>query len=47
LVGVNLNVPIYRKRLDAAVREAEAQVVVRARQYDALRRHVVTPFSIA
>lgn len=37
LVGVNVNVPIYRKRLDAAVREAEAQVVASARQYDSLR----------
>ncbi len=37
LVGVNINVPIYRKRLDAAVREAEAQVVSSARQYDSLR----------
>lgn len=37
LVGVNFNVPIYRKRLDAAVREAEAQVVASARQYDSLR----------
>jgi outer membrane protein TolC len=37
LVGVNVNVPIYRRRLDAAVREAEAQVVVSARQYDSMR----------
>ncbi len=37
LLGVNINVPIYRKRLDAAVREAEAQVVSSARQYDSLR----------
>jgi len=37
LIGVNVNVPIYRKRLDAAVREAEAQVVASARQYDSLR----------
>lgn len=37
LVGVNVNVPIYRKRLDAAVRETEAQVVASARQYDSLR----------
>lgn len=37
LVGVNVNVPIYRRRLDAAVREAESQVVVDARQYDSLR----------
>ncbi len=35
--GVNLNLPIYRKRLDAAVREAEAQVVATARQYDQLK----------
>jgi len=37
LLGVNVNVPIYRKRLDAAVREAEAQVVASAREYDSLR----------
>ncbi len=37
LLGVNVNVPIYRKRLDAAVREAEAQSVASARQYDSLR----------
>ena len=37
LVGVNFNVPIYRKRLDARVREAEAQAVASARQYDSLR----------
>ena len=37
LVGVNVNLPIYRKRLDAAVRQAEAQAVSSARQYDSLR----------
>lgn len=37
LVGVGLNLPIYRKRLAAGVREAEAQVLAGARQYDALR----------
>ena len=35
--GVSVNVPLYRKRLDASVREAEANVVAMARQYDALR----------
>ena len=36
-VGLMVNVPIYRKRLDAGVREAEAMVVSGAREYDALR----------
>ncbi len=36
-MGVMLNVPIYRKRLAAGVREAEAQTVADARQYDSLR----------
>ncbi len=36
-IGMMVNVPIYRKRLDAAVREAEAQTVATARSYDALR----------
>jgi outer membrane protein TolC len=36
-IGVMLNVPIYRKRLAAGVREAEAQTVADARQYDSLR----------
>lgn len=36
-IGMMLNVPIYRKRLDAAVRQAEAQTVATARSYDALR----------
>lgn len=34
-VGFGANVPIYRKRLDAGVREAEAQTVASAREYDA------------
>jgi outer membrane protein, heavy metal efflux system len=36
-VGLAVNVPIYRKRLDAGVREAEAQAVASARGYDSLR----------
>jgi outer membrane protein TolC len=36
-LGLTINVPIYRKRLDAGVREAEARAVSDARQYDALR----------
>jgi cobalt-zinc-cadmium efflux system outer membrane protein len=36
-VGVMANVPIYRGRLNASVREAEAKAVASARQYDALR----------
>lgn len=35
--GVMVNLPVYRKRLDAGVREAEAQVVASAREYDQLR----------
>jgi len=37
LLGVGVNLPIYRKRLDAGVQEAEARVVSSARQYDSLR----------
>ncbi len=39
MVGLNIsgNLPVYRKRIDAGVREAEAQVVANARQYDQLR----------
>ncbi len=40
-IGMMVNVPIYRKRLDASVREAEAQTVASARQYDALRDRTV------
>jgi outer membrane protein TolC len=36
-VGVSVNLPVYRKRLDAAVREAEATVVASARQYDQMK----------
>ena len=36
-MGLMVNVPIYRRRLDAGVREAEARVVSGAREYDALR----------
>ncbi len=36
-VGLMANVPIYRGRLDAGVREAEAKTAASARQYDALR----------
>jgi outer membrane protein TolC len=35
--GLSVNLPIYRKRLDAAVRQAEAQVVASARQYDQMK----------
>jgi len=37
LLGVGVNLPIYRKRLDAGLQEAEARVVSSARQYDSLR----------
>lgn len=36
-VGVMVNLPIYRNRLDAGVRSAEAQTVSSARKYDSLR----------
>ncbi len=35
--GLRVNLPVYRQRLNAAVREAEAAVVASARQYDALK----------
>jgi outer membrane protein, heavy metal efflux system len=37
LIGASFNVPIYRKRLRAGVREAEAKVVSSARKYDAIK----------
>ena len=36
-IGLMVNLPVYRKRLDAAVRQAEATVVSGARDYDAMR----------
>jgi outer membrane protein TolC len=36
-VGLSVNVPIYRGRLNAAVREAQATVVAGARQYDQMK----------
>jgi outer membrane protein TolC len=35
--AMSLNLPVYRRRLEAGVREAEAQVVASARQYDQMR----------
>lgn len=35
--GLMANIPIYRKRLQAGVREAESKTVVSAREYDSLR----------
>lgn len=35
--GLRVNLPVYRQRLHAAVREAEATVVSSAREYDALK----------
>jgi outer membrane protein TolC len=35
--GMSVNLPIYQKRLDAGVREAEATVVASAREYDQMR----------
>ena len=37
LLTAGVNLPIYRKRLDAAVRSAEAKAVSTAREYDSLR----------
>lgn len=37
LLGFSVNVPIYRGRLDAGVREAESRMVATTRQYDSLR----------
>jgi len=37
LLSAGVNMPIYRKRLDSAVRSAEAKVVATARQYDSIR----------
>lgn len=37
LAGFSVNVPIYRTRLEAGVREAESRVVASTRQYDSLR----------
>lgn len=37
LLTAGINLPIYRKRLDAAVRSAEAKAVSTARTYDSLR----------
>ncbi|MFO7908133.1 MAG: TolC family protein [Planctomycetota bacterium] len=37
LLGVSVNVPIYRKRLEAGVREAESRMVATTREYDSLR----------
>ncbi len=36
-LGLSMNLPIYRKRLNAAVREAELNVVAGARQYDQMK----------
>ncbi len=36
-IGVSMNVPLYRKRLDAGIRGAEAQATATARQYDSVR----------
>jgi cobalt-zinc-cadmium efflux system outer membrane protein len=37
LLSFSVNAPVYRKRLDAGVREAEARAVSTARRYDSLR----------
>lgn len=37
MINTSINLPIYRKRLDASVRSAQSQVVASARQYDSLR----------
>jgi outer membrane protein TolC len=40
-IGMTVNLPIYRKRLDAGVRESEAKTVASARKYDSLRDQTV------
>ncbi len=37
LLGMGFNMPIYRKRIEAGVREAEAQTVADTRRYDSLK----------
>ncbi len=37
LLNVGVNLPIYRQRISAQVREAEATAIAAARQYDSLR----------
>jgi outer membrane protein TolC len=37
MIGVGVNLPIYRRRLEAGVREAQAEAAASARRYDALR----------
>lgn len=37
LIGATVNLPVYRKRLDAGVREAETRAVASARQYDSVK----------
>lgn len=37
LLSAGINLPVYRKRLDAAVRSAEAGAVTAARKYDAMK----------
>jgi len=37
MLGVGFNMPIYRKRIEAGVREAEAQTVADTRRYDSLK----------
>lgn len=36
-IGAQVNVPLYRKKLQAGVREAEAEAVASARDYDELK----------
>jgi outer membrane protein TolC len=40
-IGMMVNLPVYRQRLDHGVREAEAQTVATAREYDVLRDETV------
>jgi cobalt-zinc-cadmium efflux system outer membrane protein len=37
LLAAGMNLPVYRKRLDSAIRSTEAKAVSTARQYDSLR----------
>lgn len=45
-VGMMVSIPIYRKRIEAGVREAEAEAVASAREYDALRDQTVEQVKI-
>ncbi len=45
LINFGMNLPVYRKRMDAQVRSAEAKVVSTARKYDSLRDETLADVS--